>query len=241
MTSEVASSVDGTNLERHDAEAHVTTSFMNAMKSKRRSVSLSNTDISSVSGCTAGRGSTKETLNTKESPCWVSTASSDKTCSTKNPLLRRRSTLKGIATSITGMLKLRRLTVPSVPSVVKPKINLENTYKMSPDVGNHIAPSKIEQAAEQILKDEIGSREYNSYLAGDMACTISAKIKSKVKEMNFPRYRIICQVIITEVKDQGIEAASRCLWDANCDNYTTVYYKNESIAAIAMLYGVYFE
>ena len=44
--------------------------------------------------------------------------------------------------------------------------------------------------------------------------------------MNIPRYKIIVQVTIGELKDQGIRVASRCLWDVATDNYTSVSYTN---------------
>ena len=46
--------------------------------------------------------------------------------------------------------------------------------------------------------------------------------------MNVPRYKIIVQVTIGELKDQGIRVASRCLWDVSTDNYTSVSYTNVS-------------
>jgi hypothetical protein len=112
---------------------------------------------------------------------------------------------------------------------------------MAPDNGEHIATSKIEIIAQQILEREIGNKTYNSATVGTMTRVISTEIKNKVKELNFQRYRIICQVVITQVEDQGIEATSRCLWDASCDNFAAVSYRNDSIAAIAMIYGVYLE
>lgn len=157
-----------------------------------------------------------------------------------NHLVRRRSTLKNVAQGISGMLKLRRLTIPR-SDTDKPKIKFENTYKMAPEAGNHIAMSKIEEMAEQILRDEIGGKIYNSFHAGQMACSISSKIKTKVKEMNVPRFRIVCQVVVSQAKEQGLEAASRCLWDASTDNFTAVTYQNDSISATAMVYGVYYE
>ena len=198
---------------------------MKAFQRPTRSNSTSNTDVSSDNGTSSGKD------------VGFGKASESRTSSNPFSLFRRRSTFKGVAQGISGMLKLRRLTKP----VVKPKIRMENTYKMAPDSGEHIATSKVERIAQQVLEKEIGNQTYDSYKVGDMACTLSAKIKEKVKELNFPRYRIICQVVITQVTDQGLEATSRCLWDTSCDNFAAVSYKNESIAAIAMIYGVYLE
>jgi tctex1 domain-containing protein 2 len=44
--------------------------------------------------------------------------------------------------------------------------------------------------------------------------------------MNIPRYKIIVQGTIGQLRDQGIRIASRCLWDVSTDNYTSVSYTN---------------
>lgn len=204
--------------------ADVTLPHMNAMKIRKRGTSISISDRSSVSECTAR----KDSLHEFSRPL------------PNDPLMRRRSTLKNVAQGISGMLKLRNLTIPR-SDTGKPKITLENTYKMAPEAGNHIAMSIIEEMAEKILRDEIGGKKYTSFHAGEMACSISSKIKTKVKEMNVPRFKIVCQVVITQAKEQGLEAASRCLWDASTDNFTAVTFQNNYIAATAMVYGVYFE
>lgn len=51
---------------------------------------------------------------------------------------------------------------------------------------------------------------------------------SHTENMNVPRYKIIVQTTIGELKDQGIRVASRCLWDVSTDNYTSVSYTNVS-------------
>jgi hypothetical protein len=59
--------------------------------------------------------------------------------------------------------------------------------------------------------------------------------------MDFPRYKIISNVIIGQCKDQGLETASRAVWDAKNDNFSYVVYKNTSLFAIGLVHGVYFE
>ena len=54
--------------------------------------------------------------------------------------------------------------------------------------------------------------------------------------MNVPRYKIIVQVTIGELKDQGIRVASRCLWDVSTDNYTSVSYTNVSSYRLNLTY-----
>jgi hypothetical protein len=48
------------------------------------------------------------------------------------------------------------------------------------------------------------------------------------QELNIPRYKIIVQVVLGETKDQGVRVASKCLWDADSDNYASYAYRNVS-------------
>ena len=153
---------------------------------------------------------------------------------------RRRSTLKGVAHGISGILGLRRLTIAkSREDQQKPR--LANTYKLSPDEGMASCSSKVRQIAEEILESELSDMTYDREICGKMACDLAAKIKAKVKELGIPRYKIVCQVIIGQVQEQGIEAASRCVWDSKTDTYECISYKNRSVFAVAMIHGVYFE
>ena len=47
--------------------------------------------------------------------------------------------------------------------------------------------------------------------------------------LNIPRFKVIVQTVIGQMKDQGIRVASRCLWDTSTDNYASVSYKNVRI------------
>lgn len=55
------------------------------------------------------------------------------------------------------------------------------------------------------------------------------------------RYKIVVQVTIGQMKDQGVRVASRCLWDTATDNYASVHLKNQSLWCSAMVFGVYTE
>ena len=41
-----------------------------------------------------------------------------------------------------------------------------------------------------------------------------------------PRYKIVVQATLGQMKDQGVRVASRCLWDTSVDNYASVTYTN---------------
>jgi hypothetical protein len=144
-------------------------------------------------------------------------------------------------TGITGLFRLRELSMDNPEPVKQPTVNYENTYKIEPDSGKHFAISNIEQIALDILRTEIGDTKYDNIRAGHLTRIVTEKIKYKVKELNQTRYRIVCQVLLTEVCAQGLQTASRCLWEQSTDNYTTATYQNQTISATVMIFGIYLD
>ena len=71
--------------------------------------------------------------------------------------------------------------------------------------------------------------------------SLSDVIKSRVKEMNFPRYKIICNVVIGQRQHQAIRFASRCLWNSNLVSCASASYENSTLFAIATVYGLYYD
>ena len=72
--------------------------------------------------------------------------------------------------------------------------------------------------------------------------TLCKEIADKIKEqcktmMDVPRYKIIVQVTIGQMRDQGIKISSRCLWDTTTDNYATVSFQNQQVFATANVFA----
>ncbi|ESO85777.1 hypothetical protein LOTGIDRAFT_130394 [Lottia gigantea] len=156
-------------------------------------------------------------------------------------LFRRRSTFKGLAQSITNSIALRRLTKSSVDVPQKPKIKLENTYKLNPDEGKGFVTSRVHRAITDVLNSNLQDVTYKANTAGTLTENLTEMIKSRVKLLMFDRYKIVCNVMLGQSSDQGMESASRCVWDDKTDNFCCVTYRNKSIIVIATVYGVYFE
>ena len=41
-----------------------------------------------------------------------------------------------------------------------------------------------------------------------------------------PRFKLAFQVVVGELKGQGIRVTSKCLWDPSSDNYASHYFHN---------------
>ena len=49
------------------------------------------------------------------------------------------------------------------------------------------------------------------------------------------------QVTLGQQTQQGVQVASRSLWDPAVDSHASITYDNKSVFAVAQCYGVYFE
>ena len=64
---------------------------------------------------------------------------------------------------------------------------------------------------------------------------------SPLAELNIPRYKIVVQVGLGEVRGQGVRVASRCLWDTESDNQASYSFKNDSLWCSVIVFAFYAE
>ncbi|KAL0200993.1 hypothetical protein M9458_004180, partial [Cirrhinus mrigala] len=93
------------------------------------------------------------------------------------------------------------------------EVYVENTYRTGPEPGT-----------QQILQATL-----DSYLE-DL-------VLSKLKDVNPPRYKLVCQVVVGQSGKQGIRVASRSLMNPNTDSYTSAVFQNHSLFAVALVHG----
>mmetsp|Transcript_24265 Transcript_24265/g.76294 ORF Transcript_24265/g.76294 Transcript_24265/m.76294 type:complete len:128 (-) Transcript_24265:157-540(-) len=117
----------------------------------------------------------------------------------------------------------------------------ENTYIMQPKDEEKFLPSKVTETIERVMNEYFKDKEYTAEDAKIWTLDVSNDIKSAVKELNIPRYKIIVQVVIGEQASQGIRVASKFLWDVTSDNWASYTYQNQSLFAVGMVFGCYYE
>mmetsp|Transcript_11575 Transcript_11575/g.26395 ORF Transcript_11575/g.26395 Transcript_11575/m.26395 type:complete len:128 (-) Transcript_11575:378-761(-) len=117
----------------------------------------------------------------------------------------------------------------------------ENTYIMEPKDDEKFLPSKVTQTMERVMNEYFKDKEYAPEDARGWTLDICNDIKAAVKELNIPRYKIIVQCVIGEQASQGIRVASKQLWDVTADNWASYTYQNQSLFAVGMVFGCYYE
>lgn len=131
-------------------------------------------------------------------------------------------------------------TEQSSVSLRKPA-KLENTYRLTPHPDAKFNCSRVEKALRSILESFLAAEEYQADKCSKMAQNLTEVIKERIKDMGFTRYKLVCNVVIGQQANQGMQGASRCLWNPDFDTYATASYKNTSLFAMATVYGLYFE
>ena len=121
----------------------------------------------------------------------------------------------------------------------KPRLRYENTYKLEPEKKFQV--SKVQAIIEGVLENHLKDEKYDPKACRQTVKTLSEIIKSRVKELNYDRYKIVCMVTIGQLKEQGLRMGSRCCWDAKRDTFATASFKNKSLFAVASVWGVYYE
>ena len=116
------------------------------------------------------------------------------------------------------------------------------TYKMRPDPDSTFHKSTVHKLANDVLFNQLSGIGYEEKEAKRLCPSIADEIKRKIRNTSISkRYKIIVQVTIGEMKRQAVRCTSRCLWDKDTDNYTTVNYQNETLWAVATIFGLYTE
>ncbi|XP_041847455.1 dynein light chain Tctex-type 5 [Melanotaenia boesemani] len=118
-------------------------------------------------------------------------------------------------------------------------VTLENTYQLGPN-----KPFPV-TAASDILKDvltnHLQEENYEVQRARELTLTLCAIIRSRVKELMVPRYKIVVLIHIGQLNGQSMQVSSRFLWDASNDTFASYSFKNRSLFCVAIVYAVYFE
>ncbi|XP_057367531.1 dynein light chain Tctex-type protein 2B-like [Daphnia carinata] len=113
-------------------------------------------------------------------------------------------------------------------------------YPTKPPLDKKFRPNAVKSIIQTILNEELSGKQYDAEQTPVWSRSIADKIKNKIKELNYSRYKIIAQVLIGEQRGEGVRMATRCLWDAEADNYATQTFMSDSLFCVAVAYGVYY-
>ena len=122
-----------------------------------------------------------------------------------------------------------------------PAVKLQNTYRTEPNENEKFNASRVSSVIESVLSNYLENEEYEYAKCNKLSETISEILKNRVKDLHYPRYRLISHVIIGQNTGQNIALYSRCLAFEGHDTYATATYKKGSLYACGCVYGIYKE
>jgi len=117
----------------------------------------------------------------------------------------------------------------------------EPTYRMKPKDNERFIPRQVEAIIKEVMDKKLKKAKFDDAKCKQLALELCSEIKERVKDLNIPRYKVVLQSVIGEVKGQGAYIASRCLWDTETDNYASFSMKNSSLFCVVMVFGLYLE
>ena len=104
----------------------------------------------------------------------------------------------------------------------RPKAMYENTYQLEPK--KKFQAGRVKAIIDEVLEAQLKDEKYDPKSCRQLVKTLSEIIKSKVKDCQYERYKIVCLVTIGQLKEEGLRIASRCVWDPKWDTFATSTY-----------------
>ncbi|KAM4739465.1 dynein light chain Tctex-type protein 2B isoform 2-T2 [Anableps anableps] len=101
-------------------------------------------------------------------------------------------------------------------------------------------PAIIKEYIHEIVREHLSGVQYDPESVPELTRSLAECIKDKVKDEGFDRYKLIVQVLIGEQRGQGVKMSSRCLWDADTDNYAEDVFMNDSLFCVVTVFGSYY-
>ncbi|XP_006879897.1 PREDICTED: tctex1 domain-containing protein 1 [Elephantulus edwardii] len=118
-------------------------------------------------------------------------------------------------------------------------VQVENTYQLGPT--KRFPVVSVNHILKDVLTNHLQEEKYEPDLCRQKTKTISEIIKTRVKDLMIPRYKLIVIIHIGQLNGQSIHIGSRCLWDPKSDTCSSYVFRNSSLFALANVYAVYFE
>ncbi|KAL4656129.1 tctex1 domain-containing protein 4-like [Arapaima gigas] len=159
-----------------------------------------------------------------------------------SPFLHRETVPMSKHTSPGAWVPSGRLSFSGLP-IYQPlrETRLENTYKTGPDEGCRFDANRVQQILQSTLDSFLSDVCYCAAAGSHMSQTLSERLCSQIRDINPPRYKLICFVVLGQRSNQDLQVASRCLWDTETDNTAVAVFQNSSLFAVVIVYGMYSE
>ncbi|XP_035996982.1 tctex1 domain-containing protein 2 isoform X2 [Fundulus heteroclitus] len=115
-----------------------------------------------------------------------------------------------------------------------------DTYFLRPNHQLKFKPAIVKGYIREIVRERLSGVQYDPENVPELTLSLAESVKDKVKSSGFDRYKLVVQVLIGEQRGQGVKMSSRCLWDADTDNYAEDVFMNDSLFCVVAVFGSYY-
>lgn len=124
-----------------------------------------------------------------------------------------------------------------------PKLNLptEATHEIA-DLEDFHDDLESQEAIKHIITEELDRSlvdcDYDSERCVAQCASISQAVELRVKEISPRETKVLAVVYIGEIRDQGLEITSQCLWDPETDKFVTASFRSKALFAVCTVFTV---
>ncbi|KAM9384679.1 dynein light chain Tctex-type protein 2B isoform 2-T2 [Pholidichthys leucotaenia] len=115
-----------------------------------------------------------------------------------------------------------------------------DSYLIRPHHQHKFRPAAVKECVREIVRERLSEVRYDPEEVPELTRSLADSIKDKLKNAGFDRYKLVVQVVIGEQRGQGVKMTSRCLWDADSDNYAEDVFMNDSLFCVVAVFGSYY-
>uniref|UniRef100_UPI0037E88297 dynein light chain Tctex-type protein 2B n=1 Tax=Semicossyphus pulcher TaxID=241346 RepID=UPI0037E88297 len=115
-----------------------------------------------------------------------------------------------------------------------------DTYLIRPKHQHKFKPAIVKECIREVVRERLSGMRYEPEEVPELSRSLADSIKDKVKDAGFDKYKLVVQVVIGEQRGQGVKMSSRCLWDADTDNYAEDIFMNDSLFCAVAVFGSYY-
>ncbi|MED6278519.1 dynein light chain Tctex-type protein 2B [Girardinichthys multiradiatus] len=115
-----------------------------------------------------------------------------------------------------------------------------DAYLIRPNHQHKFKPTVVKDCIREIVRERLSGVQYDPENVPELTRSLAESVKDKVKNAGFDRYKLVVQVLIGEQRGQGVKMSSRCLWDADTDNYAEDVFMNDSLFCVVAVFGSYY-
>lgn len=101
---------------------------------------------------------------------------------------------------------------------------------------------RVSELAYALMEERLANLSYDPVLCKNMSYELAAEILRAINESNDCNYKMVVIMSLGSIEHTApkMQMGTKCLWDPDRDRLIAVPYKNESLFAVALIYGFHY-